>query len=103
MSSPVKLSHYRLGDLILLELNSKDINDLYNNHPNTLGSTFVNERYINRDVKLNKINHFKNIVLKYMENEIFSFPHDLEKSTIIHLRLGDVVVEILTMKNKKDH
>lgn len=87
----ITFSHYRLGDVVMLELMSEDLNNLYQNHPNTLGWTFIHERYVIQDRKLEKIVHLKNVIDKYIENNKFDFPKDLENSTVIHLRLGDVL------------
>lgn len=38
------ISSYRLGDLVLLVLNNQEINEILNEHPNSIGSKFILEK-----------------------------------------------------------
>jgi hypothetical protein len=82
----MKVSSYRLGDLIILGLNQNEINLLINEHPGSIGAEYIlldnNKHGIKKatDIVLNHINKYKDII-----------PSDIKESTVIHLRLGDVV------------
>ena len=80
-------SSYRLGDLILLSLTSDEKQDLITEHPNSIGSKFIDLVSCSDD----KIELVKNIVLEYTRKIIHLLPEDIENSTLVHLRLGDVV------------
>ena len=81
------VSSYRLGDLILLSLTSDEQQNLITEHPNTVGSKFIDLVSCSDD----KIELVKNIVLEYTRKIIHLLPEDIENSTLVHLRLGDVV------------
>jgi hypothetical protein len=83
------LSSYRLGDLVLLQLSDDEKNEILIEHPNSIGSDYIIEKTLNdgRD----NIDIITNIVLKHIQKNMDLLPKDIEDSTIIHLRLGDVV------------
>jgi hypothetical protein len=80
------ISSYRLGDLVLHGLNENDKNKLMNDYPNSIGFEYAIDNYI-----VNDINKITNIVLNYINKYSNLLPEDIEESTVIHLRLGDVI------------
>jgi hypothetical protein len=83
------ISSYRLGDLIFLGLNSDETNKLLFEYPNSFGSEYIEEKQKNPDS--NNIDIITTIVLKHIDNYKYNLPQDIENSTLIHLRLGDVI------------
>jgi hypothetical protein len=83
----VVLSSYRLGDLVLLTLNDDEKNDLLTDHPDTIGAKYI----LSKNIDNNNIDIITNIVLEHIEKNMHLLPKDIENSTVIHLRLGDVV------------
>ena len=83
------ISSYRLGDLVLLDLGENEINDILREHPNSIGSKYILEKRKNKSH--NNINIVTKIVLEYIEQNCDFLPKDIIDSTLIHLRLGDVV------------
>jgi len=83
------ISSYRLGDLILLNLNEDEKNEILNDFPNSIGSKFILEKKKNNDC--NNIDIITNIVLEHMKQISELLPKNIEDSTLIHLRIGDVV------------
>ena len=86
------ISSYRLGDLVLLDI---DGNEILREHPNSIGSKYILEKRKNN--KCNKIDIITEIVLKHIEQNLEFLPKNITESTLIHLRLGDVVA------GNKDH
>lgn len=88
------ISSYRLGDLVILRaLNNNEENEILMKHPNSIGSKFIlrtrNKNYvINYD---NNINLITEIVLEHIQQNLIFLPKDISESTVIHLRLGDVI------------
>jgi len=83
------ISSYRLGDLVLLSLTPNEMNKLLKDHPNSMGATFIKEKMRYRN--LSNIDIITNIVLKNVKQNEEGLPKDISESTVIHLRLGDVV------------
>lgn len=83
------ISSYRLGDLVLLSLTNNEMNQLLKEHPNSIGATFIKEKARNK--KANNIDIITNIVLKNIIQNEPGLPKDISESTVIHLRLGDVI------------
>jgi hypothetical protein len=87
------ISSYRLGDLILLNISESEKNELSTDYPNSIGSKYLVEKNKNKtknDYTTN-IEIVTKIVLEYIEKNIEYLPKDIENSTVIHLRLGDVI------------
>jgi hypothetical protein len=77
-------SNYRLGDIIIQDM---DIGlDICSEHSNTIGSDYI----LSHD-KSNRIALATQIVLRHIKKYEHLFPHDIEDSAVIHLRLGDAV------------
>ena len=83
------ISSYRLGDLVLLSLKPNEITELLKDHPNSIGATFIKEKIRNK--KSSDIDIITNIVLRNIKQNDAGLPKDISESTVIHLRLGDVV------------
>jgi hypothetical protein len=83
------ISSYRLGDLVLLSLTLNEMGELLKDHPNSMGATFIKEKIRNRNAS--NIDIITNIVLTNIKQNEEGLPKDISESTVIHLRLGDVV------------
>ena len=83
------ISSYRLGDLVLLELDENEKNEILSDHPNSLGSKYILEKRNNSSS--NNIDMITKLVLEHGEQNLERLPKDILDSTLIHLRLGDVV------------
>lgn len=83
------ISSYRLGDLVLIGLNENEQNEILIEHPNSIGSKYILEKRNNNS--LNNIDLITNIVMENIEQNLDLFPSNITESTLIHLRLGDVV------------
>ena len=82
-------SSYRLGDLVLLYLSEEEKKEILNDHPNSIGSKYIVEK--NKNSHIQNIDLFSKIVQEYIEKNKEILPKDIENSTVIHLRLGDVI------------
>jgi len=78
------ISSYRLGDLYYNLLYDNDKDEIIEKHANTIASD-----YILSDEK--GIETITNIILKHVEKNKNLLPEDIETSTDVHLRLGDVI------------
>jgi hypothetical protein len=83
------ISTYRLGDLVLLSLNNNEIDNLLREHPNSIGSKYILE--LEKNNNADKIDIITKVVLEHIEQNVEILPNDISESTLIHLRLGDVV------------
>ena len=83
------ISSYRLGDLVLLDIDEDTKNEILTEHPNSIGSKYILEK-VNNNCN-NKIDIVTKIVLEHIEQNINFLPKDIMDSTLIHLRLGDVI------------
>ena len=82
------MSAYRLGDLVLLHLNEHEKSLILNKHPNTLGSKYILAQQKRPQDNLNLITK---LVVEYRKTIKDLLPPDITESTLIHVRLGDVV------------
>lgn len=82
------ISTYRFGDLVLL--NNVDENEILNDHPNSFASKYILEKKNNIN-NIDNIDILTKVVLDNIENIMELLPKDILDSTVIHLRLGDVV------------
>jgi len=83
------ISSYRLGDLVLLDLSENEQNEIITEHPNSIGSKYILEKKNNNC--LNNIDLITKIVMENIEKNMEFLPKNITESTLIHLRLGDVV------------
>jgi len=83
------ISSYRLGDLVLLKLNASEENELLNDYPNSFGSEYIREKRKNPSV--DNIELITKIVTQNIERYLKVLPKNIEESTVIHIRLGDVI------------
>jgi hypothetical protein len=81
-------SSYRLGDLILVGLTDDEKKQLVKENPDTIGYD-----YLTKNVSIMKT------VLKYLDKYNHLLPKDIENSTVIHIRIGDVMAG--TTKHEK--
>jgi len=81
-------SSYRLGDLVLLNLNQNEKTAILRDYPNSIGAKYINK--INNNSH-NKIDIITQIVLEYITHINDFLPKDISQCTLIHLRLGDVI------------
>lgn len=84
------ISSYRLGDLISGILNPTEQDVLLKDYPDSIGGKYILELRKNKN-NFNGINTVTNIVLEHTKNCVEFLPKDISDSTLIHLRLGDVV------------
>lgn len=83
------ISSYRLGDLVLLSLNQQEINEISRDFPNSIGASYIHQ--LTQNPFINKIDLITSIVLKKLEENYYLLPKDIKYSSLIHLRLGDVI------------
>jgi hypothetical protein len=83
------ISSYRLGDLVLVYLNEDEQNKLLMEHPDSIGSKYILEKRNNNSC--NNIDLITKIVMEHIEQNLDLLPKNITDSTLIHLRLGDVV------------
>ncbi len=83
------ISSYRLGDLVLLQLDDYSINLISIEHPNSIGAEYILKK--RQNPTRNNIDIITEIVVNRISMYEHQFPEDISESTIIHLRLGDVV------------
>lgn len=83
------ISSYRLGDLVIVGLTEDETNEILRDYPNSIGGKYISEKknnHWNYD-----INMLTKIVSEKIEENLDLMPKNIEDSTVIHLRLGDVV------------
>jgi hypothetical protein len=83
------ISSYRLGDLVLLYLDINEENEILTEHPNSIGSKYILEKRNNNCC--NNIDLITRIVMENIEQNLHLLPKNITESTLIHLRLGDVI------------
>lgn len=90
-------SCYRLGDLIVCNhLSESDMDAILKEHPNSLGSKYILHKR-NNILKENidridfRIDIITKLVLDHIEQNLELLPKNITDSTVIHLRLGDVM------------
>jgi len=83
------ISCYRLGDLLYIGILEDDKNEILTKHPNSIGSKYILEKRNNNS--FNDIDIITKIVLEHTEQNLHFLPNDISDSTLIHLRLGDVI------------
>ena len=82
----MKVSSYRLGDLVYFGLNQTERDLLTIEHPGSIGADHI----LLQDDQ-NGIKKVTKIVLNHIDKYKDLFPQDIKESTVVHLRLGDVV------------
>lgn len=83
------ISSYRLGDLVILQLNDTEKNELLSEYPESIGSKYIMSRMNNNHI--NNIDLITQIVMDNIEKYSHLLPKNITESTVIHLRLGDVI------------
>jgi hypothetical protein len=82
------ISSYRLGDLVLLELDDNIKNQILSEYPDSIASNFIIQKLNNNS---DNIEIITDIILKHIDKISDLLPKNIEESTVIHLRLGDVI------------
>ena len=85
----IMISSYRLGDLVLVNLEENEKNKILMEHPNSIGSKYILEK--RNDTHCNNIDLITKIVMEHIEQNLEFLPKNITDSTLIHLRLGDVI------------
>jgi hypothetical protein len=83
------ISSYRLGDLVFIGLSETEENNILMEHPNSIGSKYILEKRNNNNC--NNIDLITQIVMENVEQNLNLLPKNITESTLIHLRLGDVI------------
>ena len=83
------ISSYRLGDLVLLELNEWEKNEILSDYPQSIGSKYIIKKREHCDI--GNIDLITQIVMDNIEKYSHLLPKNITESTVIHLRLGDVI------------
>jgi hypothetical protein len=82
----MKVSSYRLGDLVYFGLNQNEKDLLTIEHPGSIGADHILLQDDQTGIK-----KVTKIVLNHIDKYKELFPQDITESTVVHLRLGDVV------------
>ena len=83
------ISSYRLGDLVFdNNLTENEKEEILKDYPNSIGSKYI---FLKNNNDGNNIDIITEIVLEHMEQNLDFLPKDISDSTLIHLRLGDVI------------
>lgn len=84
------ISSYRLGDLVLLSLTESEENELLSDYPNSFGSKYIMEKR-NNVSRLSNLDMITKIITENIDSHSSVLPSNIRDSTVVHLRLGDVV------------
>lgn len=85
------ISSYRLGDLIFKHLNIQESVELLTEHPNSIGGKYILDQRKNNWCN-NNFDIVTKFVLEHIEKHLDLLPKDITNSTVIHVRLGDVLL-----------
>jgi len=86
------ISSYRLGDLVILEnIGRQCENDILRDHPDSIGAMFIRVKRCGSYESKHKMYEINKLVQEYAQKHMDKLPSNIEESTVIHLRLGDVV------------
>ena len=85
----IMISSYRLGDLVLLDIREHEKDRILMEHPNSIGSKYILEKRNN--TCCDNIDLITKIVMEHIEQNLDFLPKNITDSTLINLRLGDVV------------
>ena len=80
------ISSYRLGDLFFFSLTNCEQNEILTEQPHSFGSKYILNQTKNQDIET-----ITKIVINYIETNNHLLPIDVENSTVLHVRLGDVI------------
>ena len=83
------ISSYRLGDLVLINLAHSEKVQLLQDHPGSFGEKFIIRQFANPN--MDRLPELMAIINEDGQKYDALLPKDIEQSTVIHLRLGDVV------------
>jgi len=86
------ISSYRLGDLVILQnLSRCEENDILRDHPDSIGAMFVKVKRCGSYQSRYNIDVITKLIEEYAQKHMGCLPSNIQESTVIHLRLGDVV------------
>ena len=83
------ISCYRLGDLVTFGLGEETQNEILSEYPNSIASKYILEKRNNNCCS--NIDLITKIVMEHILQNSEFLPENITDSTVIHLRLGDVV------------
>lgn len=78
-----------MGDLVLITLDENEQNDIRREHPDSIGSKYILEK--SKNIYRDNVDLITEIIMENMEQNLHLLPENITESTVIHLRLGDVV------------
>lgn len=96
------ISSYRLGDLVFLSIEQDLMTDIILNKPKSIGAQYIlamqnpinwliGKQYKSQDYVNKRLEVIYDIIINYINKNKHFLPDDIENSTVIHLRLGDVI------------
>ena len=86
------ISSYRLGDLVLLQnLSIHEENEILRDHPLSIGAMFIRVKRCGAYRPRYNIDVITKLIEEYAQKHMDKLPSNIQESTVIHLRLGDVV------------
>ena len=83
------ISPYRLGDLVFVWVEQEDQELILSDYPDSIGAKFILEKRKNHHC--DNVSIMYDIVSDLLKMDIDIIPEDVSDSTVIHLRLGDVI------------
>jgi hypothetical protein len=83
------ISPYRLGDLVFMWVEEEDQKLILSDYPDSIGARFILEKRKNQH--RDNVTIMYDIVTDLLKRENDIIPSDVNDSTVIHLRLGDVI------------
>lgn len=83
------ISTYRLGDLVMINLAHSEKIQLLQDHPGTFGEKFIVSQFANPN--MDRLTELMAIINEDAGKYDALLPKNIETSTVVHLRLGDVV------------
>lgn len=106
------ISSYRLGDLVFLSIEKDLMLDIITNKPNSIGAQYIiamqnppnfdiRRIYTREEIVNFRLNVIYKIIIDYINKNKHLLPDDIENSTVVHLRLGDVLVPELDHEKTK--
>lgn len=81
------ISAYRLGDLYAIGLSADEVSEILDQHPESIGAEYA---IANPELR-SRIDIVSSIAWRRASKYARMLPEDIDTSTVIHLRLGDVV------------
>jgi len=83
------ISPYRLGDLVFIWVEDEDQDLILSDYPDSIGAKFILEK--RKNSHRDNVTIIYDIVMDLLKRDNELIPKDVNDSTVIHLRLGDVI------------